>query len=72
MTRAEHLQWAKDRAIELLDMGDSSQAFASMCSDLNKHDGLREHPGIMIGVGLQTTLGGLDGEKLRGWILGFN
>ena len=35
MTRAEHLQWSKDRAIEYINMGDADQAWASMVSDLN-------------------------------------
>lgn len=36
MTRAEHLQWAKDRALEYVAIGDMNQAFASMTSDLRK------------------------------------
>ena len=37
MDRAEHLQWAKDRALEYADMGDVANAMASLGSDLNKH-----------------------------------
>ena len=37
MTRAEHLQWAKDRALEYADQGDTGNAMASLQSDLGKH-----------------------------------
>jgi hypothetical protein len=37
MTRAEHLAWCKERALEYLDMGDRVNAMASMISDLGKH-----------------------------------
>ena len=30
MTRGEHLQWAKDRALEYADMGDVANAMASL------------------------------------------
>lgn len=37
MERAEHLQWCKDRAFEILDQGGTStEAFASFSSDMNK------------------------------------
>lgn len=71
MTRQEHLQWCKERAIELLDAGDDVEAFASMCSDLNKHDETRDHIGIQLGT-MQLFGMGLSGEKLRRWIDGFN
>lgn len=38
MTRSEHLQWCKQRALEYVKVGDLSQALASMLSDLGKHD----------------------------------
>jgi hypothetical protein len=38
MTKAEHLQWARARAIEYLDKGDAHQAFSSFASDLQKHE----------------------------------
>jgi len=40
MNRAEHLQWAKNRAMEYVNAGDYSQAVASMLSDLGKHEEL--------------------------------
>lgn len=39
-TRAEHLAWAKRRALEYLALHDVGQAVASFASDLGKHDEL--------------------------------
>jgi hypothetical protein len=36
-TRAEHMKWAKDRALEYADQGDTGNAIASLMSDLGKH-----------------------------------
>lgn len=71
-TRAEHLQWCKDRAIRELNAGGPSQGFASMLSDLRKHSGTADHPGIVLGSKL--FLGGHLNypEKMREWILGHN
>jgi hypothetical protein len=49
-TASEHLLWAKQRAREYLDRGDSSSAWASFVSDLRKHDELRDHAGIELGL----------------------
>lgn len=70
MTRAEHLRWAKDRALaELPDVGN---AFASMLSDLGKHPELLDHPGKEIGVMLNAN-GHLRTERqMKEWIEGFN
>jgi len=37
MTREEHLNWCKKRAMEYVEIGDTQQAVASMLSDLGKH-----------------------------------
>ena len=37
MTRAEHLQWCKDRALVYVDQGNFSEALSSMISDLQKN-----------------------------------
>lgn len=44
MTREQHLAWAKQRALEYVDAGEVDQAFASLMSDLNKHDGPWKSP----------------------------
>ena len=44
MTRDEHLEWAKARALEYIDKGQVTQALASILSDLTKFPGLMRHP----------------------------
>jgi hypothetical protein len=72
MTRAEHLQWAKDRAIEHVDTGDLNQAFASFQSDMKKHDETARH--VCLPLMTQMFLGGMleTPEKMRKHIEGFN
>jgi hypothetical protein len=72
MNRSEHLQWSKDRAIELLDEGDITQAFTSMMSDLGKHDETAGHPAIILGM--QLNMGGMlsTDREMRKFIEGFN
>ncbi len=73
MTRAEHLQWCKDRAIEILDnSGDVAGAYASFGSDMNKHDDTRNHSAIELGI--MMLFGGQlgDVEAMRKFINGFN
>ena len=74
MTRDEHLEWAKARALEYLDAGDYSNAFTSMLSDLRKHPELENHAGIEIGVMMAVGLQGWiqNTQELRRWITGFN
>jgi len=72
MTRQEHLDWCKKRALEYVDAGDQRQAFASMASDLGKHPDTAGHTAIQLGMML--LMGGhLDTpEKMREFINGFN
>ena len=72
MTRAEHLQWAKDRALKYVDAGDTANAFASIASDLNGHPETAGHAGIQLGM-LQLMGGFLNTpEAMRRFIEGFN
>lgn len=72
MSRAEHLQWAKDRALEYVDMGDMVQAITSMLSDLSKHEELVGHAAIEL-TGMLMIAGHLkDVDKVRKHIEGFN
>lgn len=72
MTRAEHLTWAKERALEYVDAGDLSTALTSIASDLNKHPETKNHPGVMLGMQLMVS-GHLDTPKqMRDHIEGFN
>ena len=70
MTRAEHLQWCKDRALEYVDAGQLSQALASLISDLNKHPETQGHTAIELGTML--SMGGKlsTPEQMREFILG--
>lgn len=72
MTRAEHLQWAKDRALAELDAGRPRDAVVSMLSDLRKHPELDGHSGGTLGAML--LVGGFLGRdrEIREWIEGFN
>ena len=67
-TRAEHLQWCKQRALAYLP-DDPQQAFASMASDLNKHEETRGHLGIEVGFMLLMTNNLVE---MRSFIEGFN
>ena len=73
MTREEHLEWAKQRALEYLDYGDPAQAFTSMLSDMRKHPELENHIGNMIGVNFMVLPGWISNpDEVRRWIVGFN
>lgn len=50
MDRSQHLKWCKDRALKYCKKGDISDAYASMISDLNKHDETRGHAAIELGM----------------------
>jgi hypothetical protein len=72
MDRAEHLQWAKDRALEYADRGDVTNAVASMASDLRKHPDTEDHAGAQLMVMLAMS-GKFDQPgELRKFIEGFN
>ncbi len=73
MNRKEHLQWCKDRALEILDRtGDIGEAFASFGSDMSKHEETRDHSAI--GLGVMLLMGGHNQgtEEMRNFIEGFN
>jgi hypothetical protein len=72
MNRAEHLAWAKERALEYADKGDMPNALASLTSDLRKHPETANHGAIELGMML--ALGGhLDSpSELRKFIEGCN
>jgi hypothetical protein len=69
LTRAEHLAWAKQRALEELDRGDSLNAITSMLSDLGKHEELQKSRAV--GVMSMVALDARDDRRVRHWIEGF-
>ena len=71
-TRAEHLAWCKQRALEYVDQGDNTQALASMCSDLGKHSDTVGHGAIGLGVSMAAA-GALEtSDQMREFIEGFH
>lgn len=50
MTRKEHLEWCKERALEYVKNEDLKNAWTSMVSDLSKHPETMEHPAIELGT----------------------
>lgn len=70
-TEKEHLEWAKKRALELLEKGDLRQAFISMLSDLKKNRETEDHPMLKLGIQLFDN-GHLDSPiKMQKFIEGF-
>ena len=73
MTRTEHLQWAKDRALEYADRGDVANAMASLGSDLRKHPDTAASAAIVVDLMMPLAMIG-DFERpgeLRKFIEGF-
>lgn len=69
-TRAEHLAWCKERALEYVEAGDLDQAVTSMGSDLDKHPELKCNPYLLMAGALDAQKG--DARAVRRWIEGFN
>jgi len=44
MTRQEHLDWARKRALEYCDRGELQHALDSLMSDLINHEETRDYP----------------------------
>lgn len=76
MNRKDHLEWAKKRALQEVDRGNLTEAFASMSADLLKHEEtaklLSEGLGMKIlSVGQHIAMLG-TADDMRKWIDGFN
>lgn len=74
MNRTDHLQWAKDRAIELVNQGDLVGAFASLTSDFGLHDDLSSALELQTSLGAMQLVGGHlnTAHDMEKWIEGFN
>jgi len=69
-TRAEHVRWCKQRALEYIELGQPDQAYASMVSDMGKHD----ETVAVIQLSLAGGMAALRNEGsggVRRWIEGF-
>lgn len=70
--RQQHLDWCKQRALEYADRGDVTQAWASMASDIGKHEETAGHAGLELGM-MMLMAGMLStGPEMRKFIEGFN
>lgn len=72
VTRQEHLEWCKKRALEYCDIGDVNQAFASMGSDLGKHPETENHAAIELGMMLLMNGHLSSPDEMAEFIRGFN
>jgi hypothetical protein len=72
MNRKEHLQWAKTRALEYVEMGQLSLAVSSMQSDLSKHPETTIPPKIMDSLFVALFSQPLTAKTVAKWINDFN
>jgi hypothetical protein len=75
LSRAEYIEWAKGRALEYVDSGDSVLDIASLVSDLNKREDTKKAAGLamihgMIEVSLAKKRSGAG--AVRKFIEGFS
>jgi hypothetical protein len=70
-TRAEHLEWCKQRAREYLDSGDTMNAIVSMMSDLRKHPETDKCSNAVAALGLWSAAK-QDVNAARRFIEGFH
>ena len=71
MTREEHLDWCKKRAMEYVQRGDLTNAVTSMLSDLGKHKETEPYLkwASLMGIGMLLTK---DSQNVVRFIQGFN
>jgi hypothetical protein len=72
ISREDHLQWCKDRALEYVELGDLSKAIASMTSDIQKHPQTRLSPPVERALLIPILFNQLDEKKVSEWINGFD
>jgi hypothetical protein len=72
MTRTEHLEWAKERALAYLGSDDAARfrdAYLSFASDLTKHpENKGRYPSETMLVGLLLAASDENELELRRWI----
>jgi hypothetical protein len=74
VTRAEHLAWAKQRALEYADQGDTGSAMSSLTQDLALHPETKESCSVVAELMMPLAMTG-EFEKpgeLRKFIEGFS
>lgn len=70
-TRAQHIEWCKERALDYCDKGELQMAFSSMSSDLQKHTETAGHIGTALGMKLLVSKQLDTIEKMKRYINGF-
>jgi hypothetical protein len=70
-TRAEHVAWAKERALEYVEAGQLTDAWASIVSDFGKHEATVGHYGLMLGSQLVAAGHLSTAAAMRKFIEGF-
>jgi hypothetical protein len=71
LPRDEHLWHCQRRALLMLDAGSLDTSFKGMMEDLIKHEELKTHTGIPLGM--QFLMAGImDRSQMVRWITGFN
>ncbi len=70
-TYEEHLNFAKQRALRYVELGDLLQALTSIGSDLRKHPETQNHPGYDIGMNLYMIGSLHSAPEMRRFIEGF-
>ena len=66
------MEYCKKRALEYVDNGDITNAYASMTSDLRSHPETEKHCGIGLGMGLLMRGKLSTQSEMRKFIEGFN
>lgn len=69
-TRAEHVDWCKQRALEYVTAGQPHDALASLNSDLSKHPETAGHEALELGAMLMLQGHLNTREEVRQWIEG--
>lgn len=72
MTRKEHLDWCKARALEYVNAGNNTDAFTSMLSDMANHEETADHMALEMGTMLLLSGNLKTPSQMRDWITGFN
>lgn len=71
MTRSEHMEWCKERALVYLEKDDPRGAITSMLSDLSKHEETAQ-VGKDMGMIAMFELANGTQHSIRRFIEGFN
>ena len=72
MKRAEHLAWAKKRALEYVDRGELPNALSSILSDLKKGETGWFNVDMVAHLGMDELILGASAVQMRHFIEGIN